>query len=241
MTRFFDYVLRTSDVAAARAFYATVLGNDDAEVFLLHEQAVARGARPHWLGHIGVGDVDAAASAFAARGATPLGPKWVNPQGLEAAVLRDPGAAIVSLAKPAPRSSSADVSGPDVAWHALSTPDVERAKANYGELLGWAFKEPVELDGVGMVHPFAWQLDGAAVGSLSDIATRPGVHPHWLFHFRVASLDSALEAVRVGGGSVIGPLVLPSGDRVAVCDDPQGAAFALFEGRAGGAGSSVVR
>jgi catechol 2,3-dioxygenase-like lactoylglutathione lyase family enzyme len=50
VTRFFYYALRTSDVARARAFYTAVLGNDDAEIFELHEQAVARGARPHWLG-----------------------------------------------------------------------------------------------------------------------------------------------------------------------------------------------
>jgi predicted enzyme related to lactoylglutathione lyase len=232
VTRFFHYVLRTTDVAAARAFYAGVLENGDAEIVPLHEQAVARGARPHWLGFLEVGDVDAAASAFAARGATPLGPKWVNPQGLEAAVFRDPGGAIVALAKPAaaPSSTSAGVSRLDVAWHALNTVDVDGAKANYGELFGWALEEPLDLGSLGVVHPFAWRPGGAAVGSMSDVATRTGVHPHWLFHFRVGALGPALEAVRTGGGSMVAPFVLPSGDRVAVCDDPEGAAFALFEG-----------
>ena len=64
---------------------------------------------------------------------------------------------------------------------------------------------------------------------MSDIAGRPGVHPAWLFHFRVAAFEPALGAVRAGGGVVFGSFVLPGGARSAVCDDPQGAAFALLE------------
>ena len=62
---------------------------------------------------------------------------------------------------------------------------------------------------------------------MMDIAGRPGVHPHWLFHFRVPALEPAMDAVRAGGGVVLPPVTLPGGARVAVCDDPQGAAFAL--------------
>ena len=227
MTQFFHYVLRTTDVAAARAFYSAVLGNADLEIVQLHEQALARGARPHWLGVIEVPDVGQAASAFAARGATALGPKWLNPQGLEAAVMRDPGGAVVALGKLA--TPGAQVSHPRVAWHVLNTADVERAIANYRELFGWQFEPPVTLAEHGVFHPFAWLSGGVAMGALLDIAPRPGVHPHWLFHFQVAALDPALEAVRRGGGLVLGPFTLPDGVRIAVCDDAQGAAFALFE------------
>jgi len=38
---------------------------------------------------------------------------------------------------------------------------------------------------------------------------------------------AARDAVRAAGGLVLDPVTLPNGDRVAVCDDPQGAAFAL--------------
>jgi hypothetical protein len=38
----------------------------------LHEQAIARGARPHWLGFIEVDDVERGAAAFVERGALPL-------------------------------------------------------------------------------------------------------------------------------------------------------------------------
>ena len=225
MTPFSRITLRTSDVEAARGFYESVLGPRVLDIVLLHEQAVARGARPHWLGFLDVGDVDRAAAAFASRGAIALGPKWVNPQGLEAAVMRDPGGAIVALAR-SPVVAQDAKSAAGVVWYVLNTADVERAKADYGELFGWHFKAPVDLGSLGVFHPFSWEPDGPPVGSMSDL--RPGVHPHWLFHLRVAALDPALDAVKARGGVVVGPVTLPTGERLAICDDPQGAAFALL-------------
>lgn len=71
-------------------------------------------------------------------------------------------------------------------------------------------------------------------GVFGDTAGRPGVHPHGTFHFRVSALDEAIARVRAGGGLTLDPIELPSGDRIAVCDDPQGAAFALHEAHRGG-------
>jgi predicted enzyme related to lactoylglutathione lyase len=234
MAAFLRITLRTSGVPAARAFYARVLGPRALDVVELHEQAVARGARPHWLGFLEVGDVDRAAAAFQARGATALGPKWVSPEGLEAAVMRDPGGAIVALARPPagarPPDGGAMSAAPGVVWQVLNTADVGAARANYAELFGWAFGEPATLAGAGVFHPFAWTRGGPFVGSMGDIGGRPGVHPHWSFHLRVAALAPALEAVLSGGGTLVAELTLPTGERVAVCDDPQGATFAIRDG-----------
>jgi predicted enzyme related to lactoylglutathione lyase len=232
MTPFFQLTLRTTDVDAARAFYATFLDGPPLHIVQLHEQALARGARPHWLGYLQVDHVDRAAALFAERGATPLGPKWVNPEGLEAAVMRDPGGAIVALARPPSaaneqgRPSGGDF-GPQVAWCSLNTADVERARANYGELFGWEFAQPIDAGNLGVFYPFAHAKGAPVVGSMSDISARPAVHPHWLFHFRVAAFARAVEAVRQAGGLVLGPFSLPDGAQIAVCDDPQGAAFAI--------------
>ncbi len=226
MKAFFKIMLRTLDVDAARAFYAAVLGDVSLEIVPLHEVAIARGARPHWLGFVDVGDVERAAAAFLERGATQLAPTWVNPEGLQAAVMRDPAGAVVALAKPSERSTRF---GPEVLWYLLHTNDVERARASYGELFGWAFDAPTDLGSHGVLHPFAWEPGGAPVGAMSDVSTRPGVPPHWLFNIRVASLDESVDAVLAGGGVVVGPFTLPSGARVAICDDPQGAAFAIRE------------
>jgi predicted enzyme related to lactoylglutathione lyase len=232
MNEFFQVVLRTNDVDAARAFYARVLGERALNIVQLHEQAVARGARPHWLGLLQVADVEQAAAAFIARGATSLGPKWINPEGLEASVLRDPGGALMAVARPhtpALPERLAGASGADLIWCSLNTADVARACANYAELFSWQFKEPLDLGALGVIHPFAYEAGGEPAGSMIDIAGRPGVHPHWLFHFRVAALEPAVEAVRALAGKVLPLVTLPSGERIAVCDDPQGAAFALRE------------
>jgi predicted enzyme related to lactoylglutathione lyase len=231
MTRFFHATLRTLGVEGARAFYGAVFGRTDFDIVQLHEHAIANGARPHWLGYLNVDDVDRTATTLIERGAIRLG-RWVHHAGLEVAVLRDPGGAIVAVAKPPPRArdqeaASTPFSSTDLVWHELNTVDVERAKANYGELFGWEFAPPVDLGNLGVIHPFAWEPGGAPVGSMSDIAGRPGVHPQWLFHRRTASLGAAMDTVRAGGGKVLGPLVLPRGERIAICDDPQGAAFAI--------------
>jgi predicted enzyme related to lactoylglutathione lyase len=225
MTRFCRFELRTTDVPAARLFYRALLGDDGADIVPLPAEALARGARPHWLGHLGVADVEGVAGAFVAQGATRLGPTRPTAAGGTVAILRDPGGAVVALATP----PSAPVRA-DVVWHSLNTTDLARVTATYCALLGWKLTEVVDLGPLGRHHQFAWGPGGASVGAIADIAGRPGRHPHWLFHFRVAALDPALAAVREAGGLVLDPVTLPDGARVAVCDDPQGAAFALHGG-----------
>jgi predicted enzyme related to lactoylglutathione lyase len=212
-------VLRTTDVEAARVFYAAVLGDGAATIVPLPAEVLARGAPPHWLGHLHVHDVERAAGGFVDRGATRLGPLRRTDGGGAVQILRDPGGAVVAVA------SDAGEEPARICWQSLSTADLERSKATYTELFGWALTETITVDGV-VLQNFAWGRGQPSVGSMAAIAGRPGVHPHWLFHFAVDELDSALAKVRAAGGVVIGPVAVSS-RRVAVCDDPQGAAFAL--------------
>jgi predicted enzyme related to lactoylglutathione lyase len=54
--------------------------------------------------------------------------------------------------------------------------------------------------------------------------------PFWLPYFTVSSRDAAMEKARnLGGAVLVGPLDLPAA-KIAVLGDPQGAAFAIFEG-----------
>src|ERR1051326_8327466 len=70
-----------------------------------------------------------------------------------------------------------------------------------------------------------------ALGSISNIAQQPHVHPQWLYFFRTARLPDALAKVRAHGGLTLPPMENGRRDLVAVCDDPQGAAFAFYEFR----------
>jgi len=229
MIKFDRVELRTTNAEAARAFYGSVLGHDRGVIWPLHEQALARGAKPHWLGHLEVEDLDLAAAQFVARGATPLGPTRPAHHGGRSAVLRDPGGAIVALSTLPSQPPGREGRGLGAIWHVLNTNDVTRAAANYCELFGWSLTTELDLDGLGRFQQFAWQSGGESVGALGDIADRPGVHPHWLYFFEVEAIERALAATRAAGGVALEPITLPNGARVCVCDDAQGAAFALFQ------------
>lgn len=222
-SRFSRYLLRTTDVEAATAFYGAVLERCGDGIVPLHESAIARGARPHWLGHIGareLGGAEAIAARFVERGAMRLGPP---PGAGDFVVLRDPGGAIVAVTDSSAESSAG------VIWHQLNTHDPAAAAASYSALFDWSLTEKLDLGQLGRHHRFAFGAGESSIGQISDVEGRPEVHTHWLFFFSVPSLDVAVERVRRHGGVVIGPIALPNGVRVAACDDAQGAAFGLVE------------
>jgi predicted enzyme related to lactoylglutathione lyase len=125
LVRFFRYELRTPDVEAARDFYSDVFGvklwDSGVSVVPLPETAAARGAPAHWLGHIGVADVEAAAGRVVAAGGQRLGPPAV----------RDPFGAVLAL------GSETEVREvPAVVLRVHHSPDRERASGFYSGLFG---------------------------------------------------------------------------------------------------------
>jgi uncharacterized protein len=220
---FSRYVLRTTDVRAAAAFYDAVLSGRGDGIVPLQEAAMARGARPHWLGHVGVrglGDVESVAARFIELGAMRLGPPRTAD---DFVVLRDPGGAIVAL------TESDSTSSAGIVWHQLNTREPAKALENYSTLFGWSFTDRLDLGPLGSHRRFAFRTGEPSIGVLSDVEGRPEVHTHWLFFFAVPSLDDAVRRVLTHGGMVRGPIELPNGVRVAACDDAQGAAFGLIE------------
>lgn len=228
--RFCRYEIRTLEVDPAREFYRRLLGHDRAVVWPLHEQARARGAVAHWLGSIGVGDVgqlERTSEDLVRRGATLLAPTREAGDGRHAAVLRDPGGAILGLTT---GPAAAPGSTVDVSWHVLNTNHVADAIVNYRELFGWSISPTPSTGPSGAFHEFRWgEAEQASAGVMADLAGRPGVHPHWLFFFDVASLDSAVEWIRTAGGSTTDPITPSAGERIAICEDPQRAAFGIIE------------
>ena len=227
MNRFRRYQLRTTDVPAARIFYNSIFGDDITAIQSLPAHAKERGAPAHWLGFIDVENVERAVAAFIEQGAMQLGPTFPNPGGGQSALCRDPGGAVVAL-------SSADTpavqgKSPDVIWHQLFSSHIDQTAAAYCALLGWQLGQKHSHFEHGTHQEFAWQPGNNSVGSVADVTQHRGVHAHWLFHFRIASLEQALARVREAGGVVIGPTMLDNGDRIAMCEDPQGAAFMLHE------------
>jgi uncharacterized protein len=237
---FCRYDLRTTDPDAARIFYAEVVGLDFTEappstepspigVWLLHEQARARGARPHWLGHIGVTDIEATVARLVEGGSERLGPTVQAQDGSRWSTLRDPLGALVAM-----RHSGQRPNRTPVGWHHLHTSDLERSWTTYSERFGWKQTETLDVpEPAGGYRLFAWDEAGQSVGSMANSARAPGVHPHWLFYFSVADLEAALAKTRAHGGNApASATVLANGDRLAPCEDGQGAAFGLYQSSA---------
>ncbi len=229
--RMFDwYELRTTDVDAATAFHAAVLGpdtlRDGLEITPLPERARAAGAPAHWLGHIAVPDLGDAVARMVAAGGEQRGPLRRDAHGVSAA-LRDPHGAAVGLRAGARRSTA-------VAWHELHVTDGAAALATYGAQVGWTAGDVIELGPpLGAYRIVLAGTPPRPAGAMLDSARQRHIHTHWMFYFAVPELAAALDRVRAGGGTVIGaPRAMPGGGMGAACEDPQGAAFALISGAA---------
>jgi uncharacterized protein len=239
--------LATSDVAAATTFYGGLFGWQDEdldagaagayttlrrggkEVAILYRQqpqARAAGAPPHWTSYISVEDADATAARADELGGAAVfrAPFDVLDAGRVAAI-RDPTGAIVSLWQPRSRIGATLVNDTGaLCWNELATTDVERAKSFFGELLGWEY----ETDDSGYVSvKNAGTLNG---GMREQTGHERHAPPAWLPYFSVESADQASRrGARLGGRALL-PTTESRRGHCAVIADPQGAAFAVFEG-----------
>ncbi len=224
MPRISHILLRTTDPAAARAFYEALLVDGCPDVAELPAAAVARGAKPHWLGHVAVEDPAALVAALVTRGAQPLGLPLTS-RGASAVVLRERGGAVFAVGGP----SDAAAMRADVAWHLMWSHAPEQSLSDHIELFGWHATRVIDTKAYGIHREFAWSAGGPSVGAVADVAAIAGVHPQWLHVFTVPDLERAIASVRAQGGLVIGPATMPNGARMAACDDPQGGAFGLTD------------
>jgi predicted enzyme related to lactoylglutathione lyase len=242
----------TTDVEAAKAFYAKAVGwgANDASMpgtsymlftveavpvsglTLLPEAAREVGAAPHWIGYVGVTDVDAAAERIKQLGGAVHVPPTDVPNVSRFSIVADPQMAMFALVKGRkPRQEQpVDVGQPGrVGWHELLAGDWEKAFAFYGELLGWQKADAHDVGAMGRYQQFS--AAGKIIGGMfTKPATLP--FPFWLYYFNTGDVGAAAERVEVGGGEILyGPTVLPGGAWIAHCADPQGAVFALLERR----------
>jgi uncharacterized protein len=245
--RFLWYELVTTDMTAAQAFYADVVGwgAQDASMpgqpyvlftaagasvsglMRLPEDARKLGFRPGWLGYVGVEDVDAAARRITQLGGTVQVPPKDIPNISRVAVAVDPQMATIALfkwLKPGPERP-ADLSRPGrVGWHELLAADWEKVWDFYGELFGWQ-KADTDVSAMG-----TYQLFSAGGVTIGGMFTKPLTvpAPFWLYYFNVGDIDAAAKRVKAGHGHIIkGPIEVPGGNWIVQCADPQGAVFAL--------------
>lgn len=111
----------------------------------------------------------------------------------------------------------------DISYISLGVPDLARAKAFYGRVLGWRFD-------VGRLDPAGGQVDDVIpqIGLWSG-PQRSGRTIHGaVLGFRVDDLDEAIAAVRANGGTATDARREPYG-LTADCTDNQGLDFYLHQ------------
>ncbi|WP_433299858.1 VOC family protein [Actinoplanes sp. CA-030573] len=232
--------LGTADLRDAQRFYTALFGWDvhydgSYTTFLLNGRPVA-GAGPlydegqptAWSTYIATADADDVAARVAANGGKVLvAPFDVADQGRMAAFL-DPGGAPFSVWQAYSMSGAAlfDVPGA-LTWNELNTRDLAEARAFYGSVFGWAFRDS-EMGGLPYLVA---KLNETAICGLQPMPADlwpADVSPHWMVYFAVHDCDrTAAHAAALGGLVVYPPTSLPIG-RYAVLEDPQGGMFAVL-------------
>jgi uncharacterized protein len=115
-------------------------------------------------------------------------------------------------------------------WIDTSQPDPEAAVAFYSGLFGWELEDAMPPDSPGRY--FIGRLRG---GDVAGIGSQPeGAPPAatWNTYIWVDSADDAAAKVRDAGGRVVTePFDVMNAGRMAVCTDPEGAAFCLWQAK----------
>jgi predicted enzyme related to lactoylglutathione lyase len=248
------YELMTPDAEASKAFYDSVVGwqigepvaefqgyrminrSDDRAaggVLPLTDEMQQHGARPIWLGYIGVDDTDAAVAAIEEAGGKSLMPAMDIPNVGRIAMVADPQGAPFYVMKPIPPAdkpnAQSDVFSVDqpqhVRWNELSTTDQDGAIAFYTSQFGWTQEGDMDMGEMGKYRFI--QNRGTTIGA---VMRKPPQLPVslWTFYIGVDDIDRATEAVTSGGGRVLhGPMEIPGGEFSLNAIDPQGASFGL--------------
>ena len=241
------YELMTSDLDAAEKFYADVVGwtmKDPgmpgmrymlahagearvAGLMSIPPDARGAGARPGWIGYVGVDDVDAYAKQVKDKGGTIHRQPADIPSVGRFAIVADPQGVMFALFKGASQMRPpAEAGTPGHAgWHELHALDGEKAFNFYSGMFGWTKAEAMPMGDMGVYQLVA--MGGAPAGAMmTKMAQSP--QPFWLYYFNVPEITAAQARVKAGGGQVTnGPMQVPGGSWILQAVDPQGAMFAL--------------
>lgn len=122
-------------------------------------------------------------------------------------------------------------------WTDNASADPAAAATFYSGLFGWQTEDRMPAGSDGEYHMATLRgKDVAALGS----NPMPGAPASWNSYITVASADDAAGAVKDAGGQVVmEPFDVMDAGRMAVCADPAGAAFMVWEPR-GSIGAELV-
>ena len=115
-------------------------------------------------------------------------------------------------------------------WAELSTTDEAGALSFYSALFGWV-DNPQEMAPNSYYHMQTINdLPACAMYQQGEEERSQGVPSHWNIYFTVENVDNTMTAIGQHGGQVVfGPHDVFEAGRMAMCQDPQGAFFAIWQ------------
>ena len=115
-------------------------------------------------------------------------------------------------------------------WVDTAQPDPAAAADFYAGLFGWKLEDRLPPAAPG--NYFIAELDGRDVAAVGSPANGLPAEPIWNMYVAVESADDAARSVQDAGGTVLAePADVGEAGRMAVCADPAGAIFSVWEGR----------
>ena len=244
---FIWYELMTSDPVAAKRFYDPVAGwtieaqssnpmdyrmidTGDGLVggtITLTREMTENGARPTWLGYIGVDDVDSTVATIEEKGGKSLMPPHDIPDVGRISMVADPqGNSFYVMRGAVDRVSTsfAPEKPGHTAWNELQTSDLDAAKNFYPDVFGWTLGEVMPMGEMG-----DYQFIDHGGRMIGAMMTAPaGGRTGWSFAFFNSDVDAAVGQIKQLGGTVNqGPMEVPGDQRAVMATDPEGVPFML--------------
>jgi hypothetical protein len=109
-------------------------------------------------------------------------------------------------------------------WADVSTTDIPAATAFYTALFGWTATQVMEPEAGGYTM---LAKNGKLVAGMGPTQGQP---TSWMSYVTVEDADAAARKVREAGGTVMmEPFAVMTAGRMAVCQDPTGAVFAIWQ------------
>jgi uncharacterized protein len=112
-------------------------------------------------------------------------------------------------------------------WYELTTTDMKAAQAFYNPVVGWT-SAPFEA----APQPYA-TFNRSAENPVAGVMTTPegmNAPPFWAMYVGVPKLEEAAARIRQLGGRDVSPVIdVPQVGRMQMMQDPQGAAFYIYE------------
>ena len=232
--------LSTTDTEGAKAFYTGLFGWDTEDnpmpeggvytMLVKGGKAVGalsgvqqEGQPPAWNSYVTVESADDSAAAADEHGGTVVMDAFDVMDVGRMAVVQDPTGAFYCIWEPGTSIGAERVNEPGaLTLNQLNTSDPARAREFYSGVFGWRFEQVPGGD-----RPYWGIYNGERLNG-GMMEEQP---PAWLVYFGSDSVDDDAGRIAELGGRVLVPPMPVPGGRILVAQDPQGAVFALVDGR----------